>query len=113
MRIMVTGSEGSLAQAVIPHLLSEGHDVLGIDNHTRYGKVDRERAYAFESGDLCDGQFLESLFDDDRFDAVLHCAALVYGVVGFHARPGDILADNTLPVINLLRHGREKMGRFI
>ena len=113
MKILVTGSEGSLAQAVIPLLLSKGHEVLGVDNNTRYGKIDRPRNYEFQTRDLCDTASVQGLFSDQTFDAVLHCAALVYGVVGFHSRPADILADNGLPVINLLKYGHAHIGKFV
>jgi nucleoside-diphosphate-sugar epimerase len=32
MRILVTGSEGSLAQEIIPRFLGEGLEVVGVDN---------------------------------------------------------------------------------
>ena len=32
MKILVTGSEGSLMQFVIPHLIRCGHEVVGVDN---------------------------------------------------------------------------------
>jgi nucleoside-diphosphate-sugar epimerase len=38
MKILVTGSEGSLMQAVIPQLIVNGHQVYGIDSLVRYGK---------------------------------------------------------------------------
>ena len=37
-KILVTGSEGSLMQAVIPKLLAKGHVVIGVDNLARYGE---------------------------------------------------------------------------
>ena len=36
MKILVTGSEGSLMQAVIPKLLAQGHEITGVDNLYRY-----------------------------------------------------------------------------
>jgi len=45
MKILITGSEGSLAQMVIPNLLAEGHTLVGVDNFARYGKVQRDRPY--------------------------------------------------------------------
>jgi nucleoside-diphosphate-sugar epimerase len=32
MKILVTGSEGSLMQAVIPYLIANGHEVVGADS---------------------------------------------------------------------------------
>jgi len=32
MKLLITGSEGSLAQIVIPYLLKDGHEIIGVDN---------------------------------------------------------------------------------
>lgn len=113
MRLLVTGSEGSLAQMVIPPLLKAGHDVTGIDNFARYGHIERTRDYTFIAGDLGDTAIVKALFAEAEFDAVFHFAALIYGVIGFHMRPADIIADNNLMTINLLKYGHDKIRRFI
>jgi len=113
MRILVTGSEGSLAQMVIPRLLEAGHEIVGVDNFARHGKIDRDRGYTFRVGDLGDTDVAKDLFAGDKFDAVFHFAALVYGVVGFHKKPADIIADNNLTTINLLKFGHQRIGRFV
>jgi len=113
MKILVTGSEGSLAQMVIPHLLSEGHTVVGVDNFARHGHIQRERKYDFQTGDLCDTAIVKQLYAAHRFDCIYHFAALVYGVVGFHKKPADIIADNNLITINLLKYGHDRLKRFV
>jgi len=113
MKLLITGSEGSLAQIVIPYLLKEGHDIVGVDNFARYGVIDRKRNYEFMTGDLGDTAVVKSIFSNHEFDAVFHFAALIYGVVGFHERPADIIADNNLMTINLLKYGRESIRKFI
>lgn len=113
MKILVTGSEGSLAQMVIPHLLSEGHTIVGVDNFARYGHIERDRPYEFHTGDLCDTATVKQLYAAHHFDCVYHFAALVYGVVGFHKKPADIIADNNLITINLLKYGHDRVKRFV
>lgn len=113
MKILVTGSEGSLAQMVIPYLLNEGHEIVGVDNFIRYGTIERERKYVFMKGDLCDTSFIKIVFSENIFDVVFHFAALVYGVIGFHKKPADIIADNNLATINLLKFGHERIKKFI
>ena len=39
MKILVTGSEGSLMQFVIPILLDNGYEVIGVDNLNDYYDV--------------------------------------------------------------------------
>ncbi|MEN8264826.1 MAG: NAD-dependent epimerase/dehydratase family protein [Nitrospirota bacterium] len=113
MKVLITGSEGSLAQIVIPYLLKDGHEIVGVDNFARYGHIERERNYEFITGDLGDTTVVKSIFEKSEFDAVFHFAALIFGVVGFHKRPADIIADNNLMTINLLKYGHEKIKRFI
>src|SRR5438132_12878777 len=113
MKLLVTGSEGSLAQMVIPRLLAEKHSIVGVDNFARYGQIKRERPYEFHTGDLCDTATVKGLYVKHSFDCVFHFAALVYGVVGFHKKPADIIADNNLITINLLKYGHDRLKRFI
>jgi nucleoside-diphosphate-sugar epimerase len=113
MKIFVSGSEGSLAQIVIPYLMRDGHEIIGFDNFARYGFIERERKYEFITGDLGDTGVVKSIFFNRTFDAVFHFAALIYGVVGFHKRPADIIADNNLMTINLLKYGHENIRRFV
>lgn len=113
MKILVTGSEGSLAQIVIPCLIKEGHEIVGVDNFARYGVIERERNYEFMAGDLGNTVVVKSIFSNYKFDAVFHFAALIYGVVGFHKRPADIIADNNLTTINLLKFGHNSMKKFV
>ena len=82
MRIVVTGSEGSLMQAVIPKLLANGHEVVGIDNLYRYGKRSDAagRDYEFHEQGLIDRNATFSLLRGA--DAVIHAAAKLYGVLG-------------------------------
>ncbi len=42
-----------------------------------------------------------------------HFAALVYGVVGFHKKPADIIADNNLTTINLMKYGHDRVKRVV
>ena len=112
MRVLVTGSEGSLMQWVIPHLLRTGHEVIGVDNLSRYGETERDRAYEFINGDLCDRQLTERA--TSQVDAIIQAAAQIYGVRGFHERPADILARDMELHQNLLWQAVErKLQRFV
>ena len=100
MRILVTGSEGSLMQWVIPHLLKAGHSVLGVDNFVRYGEIERDRNYDFVRGDLTDHDFVDQIMKG--VDGVIQAAALIYGVGGFHKYPADILSKDIVLHQNIL-----------
>ena len=110
MRVLVTGSEGSLMQWTIDHLLNAGHDVLGVDNHARYEEYDHTRVvdperYAFEAADLTDPDRTRDLLE--RCDAVINAAALIYGVKGFHEYPADILSNDLMVHRNVLEGAKE------
>ncbi|NOT47082.1 MAG: NAD(P)-dependent oxidoreductase [Acidobacteria bacterium] len=111
MKVLVTGSEGSLMQEVIPLLMQKGHTVIGIDNFARYGEIERERAYKFIRGDLTDPEFVDKVVRD--VDAVMQAAALIYGVGGFNKYPADILSKDINLHQNImhamLRNGIKKM----
>lgn len=89
MKILVTGSEGSLMQWVIPRLVQSGHEVTGVDNFFRYGRIERERDYEFVEGDLTDESLIKDLLRGQ--DVVIQAAARIFGVKGFHKYPADIL----------------------
>src|SRR5262245_1585989 len=113
MKILVTVSEGSLAQMVITHLLAAGHTLVGVYNFARYVKIQRELPYEFVTGDLCETATVKLLYAAHSFDCIYHFAALVYGVIGFHKKPADIIADNNLITINLLKYGHDRVKRFV
>lgn len=100
MKILVTGSEGSLMQAVIPYLISQGHEVRGVDNFVRYGPITRSRGYEFVEGDLVDREFCGRILQG--VDGVIQAAARIYGVGGFHKYPADILAHDITLHQNIL-----------
>jgi nucleoside-diphosphate-sugar epimerase len=113
MNMLISGSEGSLAQMVIPEFLKLGHSVIGVDNFVRYGAIERKRNYQFLQMDLTDSSRVQDFFATHKVDTVFHAAALVYGVVGFHEKPADIIVDNNLMTMNLLKYGADKIRHFI
>ena len=109
MRVLVTGSEGSLMQWAIKHLLEADHDVVGVDNHARYDAydhttvVDHDR-YEFVEADLTDVDRTRAIVSD--VDAIINAAALIYGVKGFHEYPADILSNDLMIHRNVLEAAR-------
>ena len=104
MRILITGSEGSLMQAVIPKLLAHGHTIVGVDNLYRYGKKSEfaGKDYEFICCDLTNRTETFELFDN-KFDAVFLAAAKIYGVAGFNHYCADIISDDTAIQGNILQ----------
>lgn len=117
MKILVTGSEGSLMQAVIPHLLAIGHEVTGVDNLYRYGKKSSAAGvdYEFIQMDLTDSRATLDLCRG--YDIIFLAAAKIYGVGGFNHYCADILSDDIAIQGNIFRscalHGTAKRIVYI
>ncbi len=96
MKVLVSGSAGFIGGYVVEELLRRGHDVVGVDNYSKYGKVvksyDDDPAYHFVEGDARDVELMTDLLADcDHFIAG---AAMIGGISYFHAYPYDLLATN-------------------
>ena len=95
-RVLVTGSSGFIGGYVVEELLRRGYDVVGVDNHSKYGKVsksyDDHPRYRLVEGDARDPALLiDALAGCDHFVAG---AALVGGISYFHSFSYDLLAAN-------------------
>jgi len=85
MRVLVTGGAGFIGSAVCRHLvLSEGWDVLNVDNLTyaanlkSLDSISTLPNYSFLRADICDRSILEDVFEKFSPDAVLHLAAATH-----------------------------------
>ena len=96
MRILVTGSAGFICGYLVEELLNNGHEVVGIDNYSKYGKVeksyDRHPRYHFVEGDAKDIDLMKKLIAG--CDQVLGAAAMIGGISYFHEFAYDLLAEN-------------------
>jgi nucleoside-diphosphate-sugar epimerase len=96
MKILVTGSAGFIAGYLVDELLRHGHTVVGIDNYSKYGRVeksyDRHPDYHFTEGDAKDTALLKDLVED--CDQVIALAAIIGGISLFHEYAYDLLAEN-------------------
>ncbi len=84
MKLLVTGAAGFIGSHLAERLVARGDEVVGIDNlepsydvaiKQRNLRQLRERMEVVE-GDILDAPLLERLFDEHRFDGVVHLAAL-------------------------------------
>jgi nucleoside-diphosphate-sugar epimerase len=80
----------------VPELLEAGHEVVGLDNFSKYGPLaksynDHPR-YRFVEGDAKDAALLRELAAD--CDQVVAAAAMIGGISYFHEFAYDLLAEN-------------------
>jgi nucleoside-diphosphate-sugar epimerase len=96
MKILVTGSAGFINGYVVAELLEAGHEVVGIDNFSKYGPVeksyDKHPRYRLVVGDCKDVDLMKALAAD--CDQVLAGAAMIGGISYFHTHAYDLLAEN-------------------
>jgi UDP-glucose 4-epimerase len=96
MKVCVTGAKGFISGYLIDELLLHGWDVIGVDNYSKYGSVqksyDDHPQYRFVQGDAKDLSLLKDVLSD--CDHLVAGAAMIGGISYFHELAFDLLAEN-------------------
>lgn len=96
MKVLVTGSAGFIGGYLVEELLGKGYEVVGVDNHSKYGPItksyDSHPNYKLIVGDARDVDLMTSAMKD--CEHVIAGAALIGGITYFHAYAYDLLATN-------------------
>ena len=96
MKVLVTGAAGFIAGYLVPELLEAGHEVVGLDDFSKYGPVvksyDGHPRYRFVCGDAKDVDLLRELAAN--VDQVVAAAAMIGGISYFHEFAYDLIAEN-------------------
>ena len=78
-KVLMTGSSGFIGGYVVDELLRRGHEVVGLDNLSKYGRVirsyDDHPGYRFVQGDCCEPGLLSELqveVKDDDLQLKVH-----------------------------------------
>ena len=95
-QVLVSGAAGFIGGYVVEQLLADGHSVVGLDDHSKYGPVtrsyDSHPQYRLVEGDARDPEVMDEVLRDcDHFIAG---AAMIGGIAYFHAYAYDLLATN-------------------
>jgi nucleoside-diphosphate-sugar epimerase len=96
MKILVTGAAGFIGGYLVEELLQAGHEVVGLDNFSKYGRLRQhsldQPAYRFVEGDAKDVKLLSELLRDA--EQVVAGAARIGGISYFHEFAYDLLSEN-------------------
>ena len=102
MKILVTGGAGYIGSFMTKALLDKGYDVVVIDSLERGYREAVDKRAKFEQGNLKNISFLEKVFSEDSFDAVMHFAGYT-SVEESTKYPQKYYQNNTKGSENLLR----------
>ena len=96
MKILVTGSAGFIAGYLVEEFLSHGYEVVGLDNYSKYGPVERafdtNPNYTGVEGDAKDVALLKELLAG--CDHLVAGAAIIGGISLFHELAYDLISEN-------------------
>jgi len=95
-RVLITGSAGFIGGYVVEELLRRAHEVVGVDNYSKYGRVsksyDDHPNYRLVEGDATDLDVMRGALEGcEHFIAG---AAMIGGISYFHEYAYDLLATN-------------------
>jgi UDP-glucuronate 4-epimerase len=85
-RVLVTGAAGFIGSTLVDRLLREGRSVVGLDSFDPFyaesaklrnlSSALEQPGFRLERGDIRDASSVHKLFERERFDGVVHLAAL-------------------------------------
>lgn len=113
MKILVTGGAGYIGSFMVKRLLERGDNVVILDSLERGNEETVDKRSEFIKGDVWDRKRVESIFENNKFDAVLHFAGYI-SMEESVKDPGIYFYKNTGGGLEMIEHTlRHKVKYFI
>ena len=111
--ILITGGAGFIGSHVVRLFVNKYPDykIVNLDKLTYAGNlnnlkdVENKTNYEFVKGDIVDGDFIQKLFEEKKFDGVIHLAAESH-VDRSIANPTEFVFTNVIGTVNLLNSAK-------
>jgi dTDP-glucose 4,6-dehydratase len=113
-KILITGGAGFIGSHVVRYMVDKypEHDFVNLDKLTYAGNLENlkdiedQENYTFVRGDITDEKYIYQLFNDHRFDGVIHLAAESH-VDRSILSPNEFILTNIVGTVNLLNAARK------
>ena len=112
MRILITGAAGFLGCHLAERFLTEGHQVIGVDNFVTGSQDNAAHLDTFDGFRLIEHDISKPLFIDDDIDGLLHFASPA-SPVDYLELPIQTLKVGSLGTHNALGLAMAKDARFL
>ena len=114
MKILITGAAGFIGSHVARLFVNKypSYQIFNLDKLTYAGNlanlrdVEDKTNYTFIKGDIVEADFINALFEKERFDAVIHLAAESH-VDRSITNPNEFVMTNVVGTVNLLNAARK------